>query len=121
MNRAAAPVSSIGVSQPLVDGPDKVTGRARYAADLVSVQALVGRVLRSPVSHAEITGLDVSRARRLPGVVAVITGDDCDETYGILPSPALNIRSPGTGSATGASRSPASPRWTWRRRKRPSI
>ena len=85
MNRVAAPVRSIGVSQPLVDGPDKVTGRARYAADLVSLQALVGRVLRSPVSHAEITGLDTSAARLLPGVVAVITGDDCDETYGILP------------------------------------
>ena len=85
MNRIAAPQHSIGVSQPLVDGPDKVTGKARYAADLVSTEALVGRVLRSPVSHAEITTLDVSAARRLPGVVAVITGADCDETYGILP------------------------------------
>ena len=85
MNRVAAPVSSIGLSQPLVDGPEKVTGRARYAADLASPQALVGRLLRSPVSHAEITALDTSAARRIPGVVAVITGDDCDETYGILP------------------------------------
>ena len=85
MNDAPAPVRSIGRSQPLVDGPEKVTGRARYAADLVSPQALVGRVLRSPVSHAEITAVDVSAARRLPGVVAVITGADCDETYGILP------------------------------------
>ncbi|MDP6121753.1 MAG: 4-hydroxybenzoyl-CoA reductase subunit alpha [Rhodospirillales bacterium] len=85
MNRVAAPVSSIGRPQPLVDGPEKVTGRVCYAADLASPQALVGRLLRSPVSHAEITALDVSAARRISGVVAVITGDDCDETYGILP------------------------------------
>jgi len=85
MNRVAAPVHSIGQPQPFVDGPEKVTGRARYAADLVSPQALVGRVLRSPVSHAKITSLDVLAVRHLPGVVAVLTGDDCDETYGILP------------------------------------
>ncbi len=68
MNRIIAPVRSIGLSQPFVDGPEKVTGKARYAADLASPQALVGRVLRSPVSHAEITALDVSAARRLAAV-----------------------------------------------------
>jgi 4-hydroxybenzoyl-CoA reductase subunit alpha len=70
---------------PLIDGIEKVTGRARYTADLDSGNALVGRVLRSPVSHADIVRLDVSKARALDGVVCVVTGDDCPYTYGVLP------------------------------------
>jgi len=70
---------------PLVDGIDKVTGRARYTADLDHDNALVGRILRSPVSHGEILKLDVSKARALRGVIAVVTGDDCPYTYGVLP------------------------------------
>jgi 4-hydroxybenzoyl-CoA reductase subunit alpha len=70
---------------PLIDGIDKVTGRARYTADLDHAQALVGRIMRSPVSHAEILRLDVSKARALEGVLAVVTGDDCPLTYGVLP------------------------------------
>jgi 4-hydroxybenzoyl-CoA reductase subunit alpha len=72
-------------STPLIDGIDKVTGRARYTADLDHDNALVGRILRSPVSHGDILKLDVSKARALRGVVAVITGDDCPHTYGVLP------------------------------------
>jgi 4-hydroxybenzoyl-CoA reductase subunit alpha len=70
---------------PLIDGIEKVTGRARYTADLEHADALVGRILRSPVSHAEIVRLDVTKARALEGVVAVVTGDDCAHTYGVLP------------------------------------
>jgi len=70
---------------PLIDGIEKVTGRARYTADLDHAGALVGRILRSPVSHGDIVRLDVSRARALEGVMAVITGDDCPYTYGVLP------------------------------------
>ncbi len=70
---------------PLIDGIDKVTGRARYTADLEHADALVGRIFRSSVSHGEITRLDVSKARALPGVAAVVTGDDCPHTYGVLP------------------------------------
>jgi 4-hydroxybenzoyl-CoA reductase subunit alpha len=69
----------------LIDGIEKVTGRARYTADLDHADALVGRILRSPVSHGEIVALDVSRARALDGVLAIITGDDCPYTYGVLP------------------------------------
>ena len=43
------------------------------------------RILRSPASHAEIVRLDVSKARALEGVFAVVTGDDCPHTYGVLP------------------------------------
>ncbi|HLA21198.1 MAG TPA: 4-hydroxybenzoyl-CoA reductase subunit alpha [Pseudolabrys sp.] len=69
----------------MIDGIDKVTGRARYTADLEHADALVGRILRSPVSHGEIIRLDVSKARALEGVAAVVTGDDCNHTYGVLP------------------------------------
>ena len=70
---------------PLIDGIEKVTGRARYTADLDHADALVGRILRSPVSHGDILRLDVSKARALEGVMAVITGDDCPHTFGVLP------------------------------------
>jgi 4-hydroxybenzoyl-CoA reductase subunit alpha len=70
---------------PLIDGVEKVTGRARYTADLDHAEALVGCILRSPVSHGEILRLDVSKVRALPGVAAVVTGDDCPHTYGVLP------------------------------------
>jgi 4-hydroxybenzoyl-CoA reductase subunit alpha len=70
---------------PLIDGIDKVTGKARYTADLDHSDALVGRIFRSPFSHADIIRLDVSKARALDGVVAVITGDDCPHPYGVLP------------------------------------
>jgi 4-hydroxybenzoyl-CoA reductase subunit alpha len=70
---------------PLIDGIDKVTGRARYTADLDHSDALVGRMLRSPVSHAEIVRVDLAKARALEGVVAIVTGEDCALTYGVLP------------------------------------
>ncbi len=70
---------------PLIDGIEKVTGRARYTADLDHADALVGRIFRSPASHGEIVRLDISRARALEGVVAVVTGEDCPHTYGVLP------------------------------------
>ena len=69
----------------LIDGLEKVTGRARYTADLFAPDALVGRIYRSPHAHAEILRVDISAALALPGVVAVITGDACDRPYGILP------------------------------------
>jgi len=79
------PVHSIGVPQPLVDGPEKVTGRARYAADFGGHDVLVGRLWRSPVAHARILSVDVAAARALPGVAAVVTGADCAATHGVLP------------------------------------
>jgi 4-hydroxybenzoyl-CoA reductase subunit alpha len=74
-----------GQRTPLVDGIAKVTGSARYAADLPRRGALVGKIYRSPYSHARIVALDVSQARALPGVRAVVTGEDCPRTYGVLP------------------------------------
>src|ERR1700740_2262216 len=69
----------------MVDGPDKVSGRAKYTADLVAPGLLAGRIFRSPYSHAEIVDVDVSAALRLPGVKAIVTGADCDKMFGVLP------------------------------------
>ncbi len=59
-----------------VDAVDKVTGRAKYAADLVLPDMLVGGCLRSKLAHADIVNIDVSKARDLPGVHAVLTASD---------------------------------------------
>lgn len=58
------------------DGVDKVTGRARFGADLAMQGQLVGQVLRSPHPHARINSIDVSAAAKLPGVKAIVTRDD---------------------------------------------
>ena len=74
-----------GQRTPLIDGIEKVTGRARYTADLPFGEALVGRILRSPVAHGVIRGIDTRRALALPGVRAVITGEDFTAPYGVIP------------------------------------
>jgi 4-hydroxybenzoyl-CoA reductase subunit alpha len=75
----------IGAYLPMVDGPDKVSGRARYTADFIEPEMLVGRIYRSPYAHAEIIAVDTAAAARVPGVVAIITGKDCAHTFGVLP------------------------------------
>ena len=66
----------IGQDVTRVDGIDRVTGQARYAADLSLPGTLYCRLLRSPHAHARIRGIDTSRARAHPGVKAVVTGAD---------------------------------------------
>ena len=61
------------------DGPDKVMGRARYAADIHLTGMLHGKILRSPHPHARIRGIDARRALALPGVMAVVTAADFPE------------------------------------------
>ena len=75
----------VGAHVPLIDGVEKVSGRAEYTADLAHRDALVGRIFRSPYSHAKITRLDVTDALALPGVAAIVTGEDCDVPFGVLP------------------------------------
>jgi CO/xanthine dehydrogenase Mo-binding subunit len=58
------------------DGVDKVTGRAKFGADIHVPNMLIGKVLRSPHAHARIKSIDTSKARALPGVKAVITSAD---------------------------------------------
>ncbi|MDZ4254519.1 MAG: 4-hydroxybenzoyl-CoA reductase subunit alpha [Sulfuritalea sp.] len=75
----------VGARMPLVDGIEKVTGTARYTADLPANGALVGKILRSPHAHAELLEVDISEAVKLPGVRAIVTGADCNIPYGVIP------------------------------------
>ena len=76
------------------DGTDKVTGRARFGADINVPRLLHGKVLRCPHAHARIKSIDVSRALALPGVKAAVTsadfpvhsGDPVDLGEGIMSS-----------------------------------
>ena len=58
------------------DGADKVTGKARYAADTNLPGMLYGKVLRSPHAHAIIKSIDISEASKHPSVRAIVTSDD---------------------------------------------
>ena len=58
------------------DGLEKVTGRAKYGADMELPGLLHGKVLRSPFAHARIVSIDTREAESLPGVKAVVTGKD---------------------------------------------
>jgi CO/xanthine dehydrogenase Mo-binding subunit len=66
----------IGRSYPRLDGPDTVTGRAAYTVDVALPAMLHGKLFRSSVPHAKIQRLDVSRARALASVIAVLTAAD---------------------------------------------
>lgn len=68
------------------DGVDKVTGRANYGADMNLPGQLTGRILRSPHAHAKIVSIDTSKAEKLTGVKAVITGKDFPDMHnGVMP------------------------------------
>ncbi len=65
------------------DGPDKVTGSGRYTADLTMTGQLAAKFRYADIAHARITRLDVTAARAMPGVLAVLTADDVpDVRYG---------------------------------------
>jgi len=84
MNEIAR-IHNIGGYVPMVDGPEKVSGSAKYTADLIQPQMLAGRIYRSPYAHAEILEVDTSEAAKVPGVLAIVTGADCARTFGVLP------------------------------------
>jgi CO/xanthine dehydrogenase Mo-binding subunit len=73
------PYKVIGTRPIRHDGVDKVTGRAKYGADLQLTGMLYGAVLRSPHAHARIKSIDVSAALEVPGVRAVVTHKDLRE------------------------------------------
>ena len=77
----------IGTRPIRQDGVDKVTGRARYAADFDLPGMLHAKVLRSPHAHARIRGIDTSKAEALPGVYAVVTSKD----FPIIKDRAINF------------------------------
>ena len=69
-------IGSIGVSHPRRDLPEKLTGVAKYTADVRLPGMLHGAILRSPYPHARILAVDASRAAALPGIHAVLTPFD---------------------------------------------
>ncbi|MFP5260963.1 MAG: xanthine dehydrogenase family protein molybdopterin-binding subunit [Blastocatellia bacterium] len=79
------PKKVVGKPFRKVDARAKCTGQTRFADDIVLPRMLYAKLLRSPVPHALIKSVDVSKALKLPGVVAAITGRDLPNPYGILP------------------------------------
>jgi 4-hydroxybenzoyl-CoA reductase subunit alpha len=77
--------SVIGKSIAMIDAAGKTTGAGKYADDFSMPGMLVGKILHSPYPHARIKSIDTSRAKALEGVVAVVTGEDAPNPYGILP------------------------------------
>ena len=72
----------VGKPMARVDAKAKVTGQAVYSVDVDLPGMLYGAVLRSPLAHARILAMDVSQAKSLPGVRAVITAQDFPYSYG---------------------------------------
>jgi len=72
------------VGQPItrVDAMEKVTGETVYGYDLALPNMLYGKVLYGTKPHAKIKRIDTSKAKKFPGVVAVITGKDTTWTHG---------------------------------------
>ena len=67
---------TIGKSEPRRDLPERLTGEAKYTADVQLPGMLFGKILRSPHPHARILSINVDAARNLPGVRAVVTPFD---------------------------------------------
>jgi xanthine dehydrogenase molybdenum-binding subunit len=70
---------SVGKRIPKIDAVDKATGRAQYIQDMKLPGMLYGKILYSKFPHARIVKIDTSRARALPGVRVIITGEDVPE------------------------------------------
>jgi len=100
----------VGKPVERTDGRVKATGKARYAGDLVAPGMLHGKILRSPLAHAKILNIDTSKARKLPGVLGVITGKDFPgipfgtraDTRDQLPMPVTKVHHFGEGVAAVA-------------------
>jgi CO/xanthine dehydrogenase Mo-binding subunit len=103
-------LSVVGKSVERKDGRVKVTGKARYAGDLVAPGMLHGKILRSPLGHAKILHIDTSKAEALSGVLGVITGKDFPiKPFGVradtrdqLPMPRTKVHHFGEGVAAVA-------------------
>jgi CO/xanthine dehydrogenase Mo-binding subunit len=85
MTQTAQPLM-VGTSLPRQDGPDKITGRARYAGDQTVPGMLYAYLVTSPYAHARILNIDTSAAVSLPGVVAAFTA----ETLGMAQADSLS-------------------------------
>src|SRR4051812_43270991 len=78
-------MASVGRSVPVADAQERVTGQVHYVLNLELPGLLAGRILRSPHPHARVTRVDVARAERLPGVLAVLSRADLQGQSAIRP------------------------------------
>jgi 4-hydroxybenzoyl-CoA reductase alpha subunit len=84
-NNDGKPLKVIGKPFRKVDARAKCTGQTKFADDIVLPRMLYCKMLRSHLPHALIKNVDISKAIAMPGVIAVITGEDLPIPYGILP------------------------------------
>ena len=77
----AKPSSIIGAPVGRVEGAEKVSGQAIYGADVHFPNTLWGKILRSPYPHARIKNIDISKAWKVDGVKAIVTGKDEPNHY----------------------------------------
>jgi CO/xanthine dehydrogenase Mo-binding subunit len=77
-----AELTVIGKPVTRVDVNEKMTGEAIYGYDLVLPNMLYGKTLFSPKAHAKIKRINTEKAKKLPGVVTVVTGEDAPWTHG---------------------------------------
>ncbi|HLX81023.1 MAG TPA: molybdopterin cofactor-binding domain-containing protein [Burkholderiales bacterium] len=75
----------IGKPRRRVDGRAKVTGQTRFADDIVLPRMLHCRLLRSPHPHADILEINSAKAKKIPGVHLILTGEDFPVPFGIMP------------------------------------
>jgi CO/xanthine dehydrogenase Mo-binding subunit len=76
-------LTCVGKRIPPIDGEERASGRAQFVTDIRLPGMLHGKVLRSPLPHARIVAIDISAAKALPGVKAVVThADTLGVTFG---------------------------------------
>jgi len=76
------PLKTVGHPTPRIDAVERVTGKTTYSRDVQLPGMLYASVLRSPHPHARIRSIDVSKAKALPGVKAVLTHENCTVVWG---------------------------------------
>ena len=95
----------IGKRIPLIDALRKTTGEGFYTDDMKLPGMLVGKILRGPFPHARLIKINTSKAERLEGVHAVITGDEpgAQNRFGVLPisKDEISMPKPGTPGREG--------------------
>src|SRR6185369_9553274 len=72
-------LSVVGRATPKKDGADKVTGRTRYLHDLALPRLAHGKILRARHPHARLVAIHTAKAKRVPGVLAVLTAADVEQ------------------------------------------
>ncbi len=75
------PMKTLGHATPRIDAVQRVTGAATYTGDVRLPGMLYARVLRSPHPHARIRRIDVSKAKALAGVKAIVTFETCKVSW----------------------------------------